>query len=380
MILEVNFFMTVLYIIAFVAALIMSLALTPFVKRFAEWVGAMDQPNQRKVHTRTMPRLGGLAIFLAFIGTFFIVLPALPEYNANAVWGLLAGSSIIVLIGALDDKFDLSARVKFLAQLAAAGVVVAFGLKINIGLIDLPFGDNTWLQSMEWMSVPLTILWIVGVTNAINLIDGLDGLAGGVSAIATATMLVLAIMMGNITVIILCAALLGSTIGFLFFNFHPAKIFMGDSGALFLGFCMATLSILGFKEATLVSFVVPLLVLGVPLSDTIFAIIRRIANRKPISVADKNHLHHCLMRLGLSHRKTVLVIYGISLIFGGCAIGLSQSKYLWVTLAIIIVMLITLEIAAEAVGIVHKNKRPVLRILHRIGVKTAKLLGARTMK
>src|SRR5690606_3348807 len=158
-------------------------------------------------------------------------------------------------------------------------------------------------------------LWIVGVTNAVNLIDGLDGLAGGVSAIATGTILVMAIIMGNPTVIILSLLLLGSTIGFLFYNFHPAKIFMGDSGALFLGFSLATLSVLGFTQATVVSFIVPLLILGVPLSDTFFAIVRRKVNKLPISVADKNHLHHCLLQFGFSHRKTVLIIYGISLFF-----------------------------------------------------------------
>src|SRR5690606_9965952 len=165
--------MILLYIIAFVAALVMALILTPFVKRFAVWVGAVDQPNHRKVHTRTMPRLGGLAIFLAFVGAFIIIVPAIPDVNASAVWGLLVGGTIIVLTGALDDKYELSAKVKLLGQLAAAGVVVAFGLKVNVGLIDIPFISETWLQSMDWLSVPLTILWIVGVTNAINLIDGL---------------------------------------------------------------------------------------------------------------------------------------------------------------------------------------------------------------
>lgn len=372
--------MIILYIIAFAAALTMALLMTPLVKRFAMWVGATDQPNERKVHTQLMPRLGGLAIFMAFVGAFFIIMPAMPEMNANAVWGLLLGSSIIVLIGALDDKYDLSPKIKLLGQIAAASVVVSFGLKVDVGLIDLPFNSESWLQNMGWLSIPITILWIVGVTNAINLIDGLDGLAGGVSAIATATMLVLALMMGNITVVLLCSVLLGSIVGFLFFNFHPAKIFMGDSGALFLGFSLATLSILGFKQATLVSFVVPLFVLGVPLTDTFFAIVRRVVNKKPISVADKSHLHHCLLRIGLSHRNTVLVIYAISLVFGVCAIVLSQTSLLWVTIAVIIVMLFLLEVSAEAIGIIHKNKKPVLRFLRRVSVKTARLLGTRTMK
>src|SRR5690606_36950471 len=152
------------------------------------------------------------------------------------------------------------------------------------------------------------------------LIDGLDGLASGVSGIATASILVLALIMGNVTVILICAILLGAIIGFMFFNFYPAKIFMGDSGALFLGFSLATLSILEFKQAALVTFLVPIFILGVPLSDTFFAILRRWVNKRPISVADKNHLHHCLLELGFSHRTTVLIIYGIAAFFGMTAI------------------------------------------------------------
>lgn len=369
-----------LYIIGGVAALAMSLLLTPVVKRFALWIGAVDKPNHRKVHTQVMPRLGGLAIFGAFLGAMFIVLPVLSEYHASAVRALLIGGSVIVLVGALDDRFELSPKVKLLGQLIAAGVVVACGLKINVGLIDLPFISEAWLHDLAWLSIPITIVWIVGVTNAINLIDGLDGLAGGVSAIATMTMLVLAIMMDNVTVAILCVVLLGSIVGFLFFNFHPARIFMGDSGALFLGFSLATLSILGFKQATLVSFVVPLLVLGVPLSDTFFAIIRRVVNKTPISVADKSHLHHCLLRLGFNHRNAVLVIYGVSILFGIFAIAMSQTTMLWVTVTFIFVVLIILELGAEAIGIIHKNKKPVLRFLHRLSVKTVRFLGTRVLK
>ncbi|CAM3460118.1 glycosyltransferase family 4 protein [Marinicrinis lubricantis] len=345
-----------LYGFAFVAALIVALVMTPLVKRFAIWVGAVDAPNHRKVHTRIMPRLGGLAIYLAFIAAFMMIIPALDSYHANAAWGLLIGGSIIVLVGALDDRFELSPKLKLLGQIAAAVVVVVvFDLKVEF--VKIPFGESTTLG--EWISIPLTIIWIVGVTNAINLIDGLDGLAAGVSAIATTTTLIMAIMMGNVTVIVLCAILLGSILGFLVYNFHPAKIFMGDSGALFLGFALATLSILGFKQTTLVSFVVPLLILGVPLSDTFFAIIRRILNRTPISVADKSHLHHCLLQAGFSHRSTVLIIYGIASLFGVCAIVLSQVA-LWVALVAIPLLLLALHIGAEAIGIFSQTRKPMI--------------------
>ena len=347
--------MYVLYVVGFVAALFLAILLTPFVKQLAIFVGAVDAPNERKVHSRIMPRLGGIAIFVAFAGGFFAISPAFDSINANTAWGLLIGGAIIAVTGALDDRFELSPKLKMLGIVAAACVIVAFDMRVSF--INIPFVGTT--HALEWLSVPLTIFWIVGVTNAINLIDGLDGLAAGVSAIAISTIMVLAIMMGNVTVILLSAVILGSIIGFLFFNFHPARIFMGDSGALFLGFCIATLSILGFKQATLVSFVIPLLIIAVPFSDTIFAIIRRKVNNKPWTTADKGHLHHCLLQLGFSHRNTVLLMYGVSTFFGLMAILLSQAA-LWVTVIAVIALLVVVTIAAELIGVIHKKKRPVL--------------------
>lgn len=352
--------MEYVYLLGFVAALLLALVLTPAVKRFAIRVGAVDAPNQRKVHTRIMPRLGGLAVYLAFIGAFLVAMPWVEGYRTNVILGILIGGTIVTIVGALDDRFDLSPKVKLLGQVIAAGVVVAFGVKMDF--VILPFGDGT---QMGWLGIPITIFWIVGVTNAINLIDGLDGLAAGVSAIATGTIFVLALMMGNVTVALLSAVLLGSILGFLFFNFHPAKIFMGDSGALFLGFSLATLSVLGFKQATLVSFVVPIFILGVPLSDTFFAIVRRTLNRTPISAADKNHLHHCFLALGFSHRNSVLMIYGIALMFALSALLLSAVAQ-WVALIVIAVTLLILQIGAELIGIVHKTRRPIIHFVQRL--------------
>jgi UDP-GlcNAc:undecaprenyl-phosphate GlcNAc-1-phosphate transferase len=355
--------MEILYGVGFAAACLIAVLLTPLVKRFAFWVGAVDAPNHRKVHTRIMPRMGGLAIFLAFVGAYFVISPAIEPHKSDVAIGLLVGGAIIVLVGALDDRFDLSPKLKLLGQILAACVVVYSGVVID--LVNIPFGGET--VTLTWLAVPLTILWIVGVTNAINLIDGLDGLSAGVSAIATATMLVLALMMGNVSVALLSTILLGSIIGFLFYNFHPAKIFMGDSGALFLGFSLATLSILGFKQATVVSLLIPVMILGVPLSDTFFAIMRRWVNKMPISAADKSHLHHCLLQLGLSHRKTVLVIYGIALIFGLSAVLFSQIQdTLWAMVILIAALVSILVIGAEAIGIISKSKKPVLQFLQKI--------------
>ncbi|SFJ26443.1 UDP-GlcNAc:undecaprenyl-phosphate GlcNAc-1-phosphate transferase [Paenibacillus sp. UNC496MF] len=367
----------VLYTVAFIISLCLALALTPLVIKLAFKVGAIDKPNHRKVHTKIMPRMGGLGIYAAFIGAYFAIQPFIPEglfrsYDRNLINALLAGGSIIVLIGALDDRFELSAKVKLLGQIIAACVVV-FGFGVKIDLLNIPFGEA--MQPVaSWISIPLTIIWIVGVTNAINLIDGLDGLAAGVSGIAIGTILVMAAVMGFAPVILLSALLLGGVIGFLVYNFHPAKIFMGDTGSLFLGFGLATLSMLGFKQVTMVSFVTPLLIIGVPLSDTFFAIVRRWVNKKPIFAPDKGHLHHCLRELGFSHRRTVLIIYAIATFFGLCAVLQStivQSDAAnWITFGVILVLVFFLQIGAELIGIVDKSRRPLINFLQRRLIRT----------
>lgn len=352
----------------------LALALTPLVKKFAVRIGAMDTPNARKVHTRIMPRLGGLGIFLAFIITVAALLPFVSAWfttrDMSFVSAFLVGGSIIVLIGALDDRFELSAKVKLLGQIVAASVVV-FGFNIRVDFVNIPFQDA--YSSLEtWVSIPLTILWIVGVTNAINLIDGLDGLAAGVSGIAIGTIAVMSFLMGNMMIALMCLVLLGSIIGFLFFNFHPAKIFMGDTGSLFLGFSLAMLSMLGFKQIAVVSFITPLIIIGVPLSDTLFAIIRRAVQRKPIFSPDKGHLHHCLRELGFSHRQTVLIIYGIAAFFGVLAIIQSSAAMFeanWVTFVVICIMMFFLQVGAEVIGLVSKTRRPVINFLMRMRVK-----------
>jgi UDP-GlcNAc:undecaprenyl-phosphate GlcNAc-1-phosphate transferase len=347
----------------------MALLLTPMVKKIAFWVGAVDSPNHRKVHTRIMPRLGGLAIFIAFVGAYFVISPAMDAFNSDAALGLLLGGFVIVLTGALDDRFQLSPKWKLLGQLIAACIVVAFGLKID--LVNIPFGETN--LSIGWLSIPITILWIVGVSNAINLIDGLDGLSAGVSGIATTTILILALMMPNVTVVLLSVILLGSIVGFMFYNFHPAKIFMGDSGALFLGFALATLSILGFKQAAVVSLLIPIMILGVPLSDTFFAIMRRYVNKLPISAPDKSHLHHCLLQLGFSHRTSVLIIYGIALVFGGSAVVCSElmsQNILWGWVLIIVALFLIMLLGAEAIGIISKSRKPILNFIQKITGKS----------
>ncbi|WP_170008247.1 glycosyltransferase family 4 protein [Bacillus fonticola] len=331
---------------------IISVLVTPFVKRMAIKVGATDKPNQRKVHQKIMPRLGGLAIYISFLLGYLILRPEDP-----ATWPLLVGATIIVMTGMIDDIRELSPKLKLLGQFTAAIVVVVWG-GIQVEFINLPFGGQ--LEFDVW-SIPFTLLWIIGVTNAINLIDGLDGLAAGVSSIALITIAGMAFIMGDTFVMITAGIVLASTLGFLVYNFHPAKIFMGDTGALFLGFVISVVSLMGFKNVTVISFIIPIIILGVPISDTLFAIIRRIVNKKPLSAPDKSHLHHCLLRLGFTHRQTVLVIYAIAAFFGITAIIFSQAK-VWGAILILLLLSLLIELFAEKVGLVNENFRPLLKI------------------
>lgn len=330
----------------------LTILLTPLIKKLAIRIGAVDKPNQRKVHMKVMPRLGGLAIYISFIAGMLLLQPDSPHSLP-----ILLGSLIIVLTGIIDDIRELSPRVKLMGQLAAALVVVLSG--IHVEFINLPFGGQL---EFGIFSIPLTILWIVGVTNAINLIDGLDGLAAGVSSIALLTISGMAIIMGDAYVTVLGLILMASTIAFLFYNFYPAKIFMGDTGALFLGYMISVLSLLGFKNVTFISLIIPALILGVPISDTFFAIIRRLVHKQPLSAPDKSHLHHCLLRLGFSHRQVVLIIYAIAAMFSLAAFIFSMAT-LWGSLIFIGVILITIEIFVESIGLVGKDYKPLLNFI-----------------
>ncbi|MCM3092550.1 MULTISPECIES: MraY family glycosyltransferase [unclassified Cytobacillus] len=342
-----------MFYLTLVLCFLCSVIMTPFVKKLALKIGATDRPNHRKVHQKVMPRLGGLAIYISFLLGMLIFQPD-KDYHIP----ILVGSLLIVILGVLDDKYELSAKIKLIVQIAAALIVVLWG-GVDVNSINTPFGGEI---KFGYFAIPITVLWIVGVTNAINLIDGLDGLAAGVSSIALITISSMAIIMGNTYVIAVSALVLVSTLGFLFYNFHPAKIFMGDTGALFLGYIIGVLSLLGFKNVTVISFIIPILILGVPLSDTFFAIIRRIVNKKPLSAPDKSHLHHCLLDLGFTHRQTVLMIYAISVFFGLAAIIFSQAK-VWGAILFITVIVLLIELFAEVIGLVGKDYQPLLKRL-----------------
>ncbi|MBN9655922.1 undecaprenyl/decaprenyl-phosphate alpha-N-acetylglucosaminyl 1-phosphate transferase [Halobacillus litoralis] len=338
---------------ALLFCLIVAVIITPLVKKLAIKIGATDQPNHRKVHKIIMPRLGGLAIYISFaLGILFFF----PE--SNYTWPVLIGATVIIITGVLDDLTELSAKLKLFGQLLAAVIVVMGGVQVDF--INLPFGGQL---DLGYLSIPITILWIIAITNAINLIDGLDGLAAGVSAIALLTISGMAITMGNVFVVFAGLMMLGSTLGFLVYNFYPAKIFMGDTGALFLGFMISVLALLGFKNVTLFSFVIPIIILGVPISDTLFAIVRRVIQRKPLSAPDKSHLHHCLINLGYSHPEAVLMIYAVSALFSLAAVIFSQAT-IFGAISVIALLAVMIELIVEITGLVGKEYRPLLNMIN----------------
>lgn len=318
-------------LLAFGVSLLISYMMTPHVKHFAERIGAIDVPkDERRVHDHPIPRMGGLAIFLGFVLSLLIFVPMDMK-----VMGLLLGALIIAVVGAVDDITPLSPGAKLLAQFIAALVCMRCGIVFNAISNPNIFSEQTYIE-IGFLSYPLTLIWIVGCTNAVNLIDGLDGLAVGVSAISSLTMLVVSLIVADPVVSIILAALAGACLGFMPFNFNPAVIFMGDVGSQFLGFVLGVSAIMGlFKLQAIITFIVPLLALAVPLADTAFAFIRRILKGQSPFHADKGHFHHRLMATGLSQKQTVAVLYGVSAIMGLVAVLISGHDNLVKTLCVI---------------------------------------------
>ncbi len=308
-------------LLALIAATVISFAATPLVKKMAYKVGAIDVPkDNRRMHKVPIPRLGGLAIFLGF----FLSVLLFAEID-RSTRGILIGAVMIVILGVLDDILTLRALPKFLVQIAAAGVAVYYGNVIQYLSNPILSSPAPYLDLGRW-SIPVTIIWIVAITNAVNFIDGLDGLAVGVSAISSATLLVTAILVSEGNVAIIMAALLGACLGFIPYNMNPAKIFMGDTGSTFLGYILATLSIQGlFKLYAIISFAVPFLILGLPIFDICFAILRRLAHGQNPMKADRGHIHHRLIDMGFNQKQTVAIAYMVTAILGLAAVVLTSS-------------------------------------------------------
>lgn len=308
------------YFIAFISAVIISFVMTPPARRLAIRVGAMDVPkDSRKIHSKPMPYFGGLAIYIAIMACMFVYMP-----HTKTNISIMIGATIVVLAGIIDDMYDMPAKVKLLLQIIAALVAINGGVQIHF--ITNPLSTTGISYLLSWLSYPITLFWLVGITNTINLIDGLDGLASGVASIAATTLLFTAANLGHDFIVMQCAIIAGASLGFLPFNFNPAKIFMGDTGALLLGYMLAVTSVLGMvKSVAAVALAVPIFALGLPIFDTAFAIIRRYINKKPIMQADKEHLHHKLMKSGLNQRQTVLIMYFISMMLGIIAVIIADT-------------------------------------------------------
>lgn len=334
---------------ALAVAFLVSFAATPMVMSLAHKVNAIDVPkDKRRVHKKPTPLIGGLAIFYGFI----VSVLCFAELDRETV-GILIGCTIIVTVGIIDDITDMKAIVKLLCQIIAALIVVYSGVRIE--QFANPFarfiGGPPYICMNYWVSVAVTVFWITGICNAVNLIDGLDGLAVGVSSIASICMLVMTLLSQNMNVAIITAAVAGAGFGFLPYNFNPAKIFMGDTGALFLGFILACISVQGFlKLSAIISFAVPIIVLGLPIFDTLFAITRRVlTGRSPMS-PDRGHLHHRLLDMGFSQKQTVAILYTLTAVLCLTAVVISTRGYkrgIFLIISVMLIILASLKFMSE---------------------------------
>ncbi len=346
-------------IVAFVIAAVASAILTPFTIRLAYKIGALDVPKDpRKIHKKPMPRIGGLAFIAGFfISTALIFLCCEIDKTINFtdvnLFGFFAGAVIIAITGLIDDIKNIKPWMKLLGQVLAAICVISSG--IRIGYIHIPFLEIYGLD--ELLSIVVTFFWIIGVTNAINLIDGLDGLATGVSAIATLSLLVIFVLNGAAQIpLVIVSALLGGLIGFLPYNFNPAKTFMGDAGSNFLGYTLATASMMGMaKTYTVMAIVLPIIVLALPIFDTLFAMVRRILAGKSIMQADRGHLHYRLIDAGLTQRQAVLILYTVTALLGLFAIVLMQSS-VWKVIGFLTICLLLMVLESKNVKVNHRKK------------------------
>ncbi len=324
-------------VLTFVVAFAFSFVATPIVYRLAFKIGAVDVPRDgRRMHKKPIPRLGGLAIIFGFT----VAICSFGQMT-RSLSAILVGAAVIAVMGVVDDCKNLDAKLKFVIQIIAALIVIVGG-NVRITVLTNPniFADNPYLVLPWWLSGIVSVLWIVFITNAVNFIDGLDGLAAGVSAIMSVSLVFIAVRLGEYSVAVIGLAIMGACFGFLPFNFNPAKIFMGDTGSTFLGFILASLSIQGvFKSYAIISFAVPILILGLPLFDAMFAMIRRIYHGQSPMQADRGHLHHRLIDMGFSQKQTVFILYAISGVLGLTSVILAESGTLRALILLICVLI-----------------------------------------
>lgn len=333
-------------ILSFIISLSGVLVLTPLVKKICLRANLLDYPSPRRIHKTPTPRLGGVAIALSFLASIFVLsiffkstLSELSEYLP----ALLISGSIILGLGIYDDLKPLPGLVKFSIQVLAS-LILIWG-KIKIGLLYIPFYG---IVELKYLSYPVTLLWLVGIMNSINLIDGLDGLASGLSVFVAATLLFVGVSLKISFLTVFSSAILGACLGFLRYNYFPAQIFMGDSGAYFLGYLFAVISVLfPIKSYTAIAMFVPLLALALPIFETFFSLLRRLLSKKPFYHPDKRHLHNLLLHSGLSQKTTVWIFYLLSIIFSFLAIGVlaqRQQKSIFIAIFLILLLLVLVSI------------------------------------
>ena len=361
------------YIIVLISTLVLSAVATPLVRFLSFKIGAVDNPNARRINKIPMPTAGGLAVFIAFSVSVLGFLPGIIKHlNVNGVYihyvlPLVLAGGIIIVTGLIDDIKELKPLPK-LSGILIAATIIWLWTDFRFDDFKIPFGGPL-IHFPSWVSFFLTVLWIVAITNAVNLIDGLDGLVSGVSIISLTTMGIVSYFFlhdSNIFLPLTIYILVVSIAGFLPYNYHPAIIYLGDTGALFIGFMIGVLSLQGLKNSTAVAVVTPMIILGVPITDTVVAIIRRHLSGKKFYEADRMHLHHRLLSMGLTHRGTVLVIYAISFIFSLTSLLLNVSSRLGGVLLMVFLLLGVL-ILSEMVGIFGENRTPLLNTLRFIG-------------
>lgn len=351
------------YILPLLVSLIISFISTPIVRKIAFKVGAVDIPkDNRRMHKKPIPFLGGVAIYIAVIIGMLIFMPL----KSSSTIAFILGGTVIMLTGLIDDFVDLSPKKKLLLQFLAASILVVGG--VTIKSLTYPFSKTGASQIIELsllVSIPITLFWIVGITNTINLIDGLDGLSAGVTAISSISLMIVAYKLGYKETVVISGIVAGSTLGFLPYNFNPAKIFMGDAGALFLGFMLSAISIEGvMKSSAAIAVVVPIMILGIPIFDTTFAICRRLAKGQHPMQADKGHLHHRLLRHGYSQRKTVIILYGVSIVFGLIAISITKVNSRR-SVELSLILFAAAIIFAVVVGRLEKKKEDSMKTLEK---------------
>lgn len=361
------------YVMVLIATIVMAVVLTPLVRFLALRIGAVDNPNARRINKVPMPSAGGLAIFISFAIASLVFLPLIVtrvHISSNYfeyVFPIVAAGAVIILTGFIDDVRELAPLPKLLGIVFAA-LIIWFFTDFHFDSFKIPFGGPL-LVFPTWLAFCLTVLWIVAITNAINLIDGLDGLVAGVSIISLLTMGIVSYFFlydSNIFLSLTIFVLVAAIAGFLPYNYHPAIIYLGDTGALFIGFMIGVFSLQGLKNSTAVAVVTPIIILGVPITDTVVAIIRRKLSGQKIYEADRMHLHHRLLSLGLTHRGTVLVIYAISFIFSLTSLLLNISSRAGGVL-LVVALALGVEILCELIGIFGENRTPVLNLLRFIG-------------